>query len=144
MATRIESLEDRHEGGQTGQLEKKRKAPTRDGVRGPAVEQAWGPFLNALYQGTALPCPVGCGGISEVVRVATLAGGSGQVWLECLSCAQREGYEAPAPAAAECEAVQQVLDAGQTASCVRHARRVMLLRRGRRLVCPECGVRYRE
>lgn len=100
--------------------------------------------LSAFYAGSAVPCPVGCGGASQVVRVGTLADGGGDLWLECSSCAQRGRYAVPVATSAERAAVALAFREGQDTTCPRHTYRPVLQRRGRHLVCPDCGVRYRE
>jgi hypothetical protein len=104
------------------------------------LEQA----ANSFLTGSPVPCPLGCGGTAEAVRVSTAESGTGEVWMECTSCAQRERLEFPAPAQEEREQVDRTLQAGQEPLCPRHYRRVVLRRRGRQLLCPECGVRYRD
>lgn len=95
------------------------------------------------YAGERLPCPVGCGGAAEVVRVLSREEGGGDLWLECGSCAQRGCVELPAASDEERVAVEIAFAEGGEAPCPRHARRVLLQRRGRQLACPECGVRFR-
>jgi hypothetical protein len=86
-------------------------------------------------------CPVGCGGMAQVVRVSNLPNGAGDVWLECLSCAQRERFEIPAPTAQERQNAFDQLEAGNEPTCPRHGDRwVQLRRRGRDFACPECGI----
>jgi predicted RNA-binding Zn-ribbon protein involved in translation (DUF1610 family) len=87
-----------------------------------------------------VPCPVGCGGFSEIVRVGTLADGRGEIWFECLSCAQRRMFDVPAATAEESAAVAKAGEAGHEPTCPRHGRAVALRRRGRQYVCPACGV----
>ena len=99
--------------------------------------------IGAYLNGEMVPCPVGCGGFSEVVRIATLPSGAGEVWFECLSCAQRKMFEVPAATKEEDASVQKSLEEGREAGCFRHGERhVGLRRRGPHLVCPECGVQY--
>lgn len=101
-------------------------------------------FFQAFYAGTTVPCHVGCGGTAEVVRVGTVADGAGELWLECGSCAQRVRYLVPPASDDEILAVRRALEDGGEAVCPRHARRTPLHPRGRQLVCPECGVCFRE
>ncbi len=97
--------------------------------------------MARYLRGETPPCPVGCGGMAQVVRVSTGEHATGEVWFECLSCAQRERFEVPAPTSAEREAVYATLDANNEPLCPRHnGRWIQLRRRGRDLVCPECGI----
>jgi hypothetical protein len=91
--------------------------------------------------GEMVPCPVGCGGFSEVVRVGSLENGAGEVWFECLSCAQRKAFEIPAATKEENAVVHETAETeGKEPICPRHTRPVQLRRRGRQFVCPACGV----
>jgi hypothetical protein len=99
--------------------------------------------LGAYFAGEMVPCPVGCGGFSEVVRVGSLEGGAGEIWFECLSCAQRRAFEIPKATKAENGAVAQTAEAeGKEPTCPRHTRPTQLRRRGRQFVCPACGVMF--
>jgi hypothetical protein len=105
------------------------------------LEQIRADVLARYLLGETPACPVGCGGMAQVVRVSTGENGAGEVWLECLSCAQRERFEVPAPGTEERNKVYATLDAGNEPQCTRHnGRYVPLRRRGRDLVCPECGI----
>jgi len=108
------------------------RPPRRDGI------------LHLFYAGQPVPCPVGCGGSAEVVRVSTADSGAGELWLECASCAQRRRYEVPRAGQAEKRTVSTALRAGQATSCPRHSSPVALAPRGRQLVCPACGVVFRD
>jgi hypothetical protein len=101
--------------------------------------------LAAYLAGEMVPCPVGCGGFSEVVRVGTGEDGSGEIWFECLSCAQRRRFDVPAATPEERRAVITAAETeGHEALCPRHGRPVPLRRRGKDFVCPECGVIFPE
>lgn len=100
--------------------------------------------LDRYYAGEAVPCPIGCGSDAEVVRVSTTEEGKGLLWTECGGCAQRLRYEVPAATAAERRAVGRMTASAREPTCPRHFGRVDLTRRGRQLICPRCGVRYRE
>jgi hypothetical protein len=91
-----------------------------------------------------VPCPVGCGGFSEVVRVSTRENGAGEIWFECLSCAQRKMFEIPAATPDERKKIFAELESGHEPLCPRHTKAVPLRRRGRDFVCPGCGVRFDE
>jgi hypothetical protein len=100
--------------------------------------------LKHYLAGEMVPCPVGCGGFSEVVRVSTMESGAGEIWFECLSCAQRRMFEIPPATPDERRAIFGSLEAGKEPFCPRHTKQVQLRRRGRDLVCPECGVSFTE
>jgi len=101
-------------------------------------------ILHLFYAGKPVPCPVGCGGNAEVVRVSTADSGAGELWLECASCAQRRRYEVPRAGQAEKRSVSTALRAGRATWCPRHSSPVALAPRGRQLVCPACGVVFRD
>jgi predicted RNA-binding Zn-ribbon protein involved in translation (DUF1610 family) len=70
--------------------------------------------------------------------------GAGEVWFECLSCAQRRMFELPPSTAEERKQLFRDVEQGVEANCPRHGKQVQLRRRGRDLVCPECGVSFPE
>jgi hypothetical protein len=105
-------------------------------------EQIRAGVIKRYLAGETPTCPVGCGGIAEVVRVGTLEDGAGEVWIECLSCAQREKFVIPKATPAERDAANRAMEEIGEAMCPRHGRTVQLRRRGRDLVCPECGVLF--
>jgi hypothetical protein len=100
--------------------------------------------VELFYAAEELPCPVGCGGASEILRVATRPDGGGELWMECTSCAQRKRYTVPRASSQEKKRAQASLAAGDSARCWRHADERLLEKRGRGLICPSCGVLYRE
>lgn len=100
--------------------------------------------LRSFYLGGIVPCPVGCGGGSELVRTGTLPDGGGELWFECRSCAQRRNYFVPPATPLERRSVAEALTANREPICPRHALHEPLRRRGRQLVCGRCGVLYRD
>lgn len=108
------------------------------------TESDRGVVLARYYAGESVPCPVGCGDRAEAVRVITAESGEGVIWMECLGCAQRERYVVPAATTDERERVREMAADDGDAICPRHDRPTALRPRGRQLVCPACGVRYRE
>jgi hypothetical protein len=121
-----------------------RKRKPRDEMVRPSPPLEKTDPLKHYLAGEMVPCPVGCGGFSEVVRVSTMDNGAGDIWFECLSCAQRKMFEIPPARPDERKAVFAELEAGHEPLCPRHTKSVSLRRRGRDFVCPECGVRFAE
>lgn len=103
-----------------------------------------GALLQSFYAGEQINCPVGCGGYVHAVRVGTLGNGGGDLWLECGCCAQRNRILVPPATEAEKSTLDVAPLPGLAPVCPRHAVRVNLRQHGRQLVCPECGVRFRE
>jgi hypothetical protein len=125
----------------SGPRPKKRKKRKDEMVRpSPPLEQT--DPLKHYLAGEMVPCPVGCGGFSEVVRISTMEGGAGEIWFECLSCAQRKMFEIPAATEEERRQVFAAVEGGVEPLCPRHSKAVQLRRRGRDFMCPECGVAY--
>jgi hypothetical protein len=121
---------------------KRKKRRTDEAVRPSPPLQQTDPMKHYLA-GEMVPCPVGCGAFSEVVRISTRENGAGEVWFECLSCAQRRAFEVPAATPKDLQQIRAQTEAGQEAHCLRHGDRVVgLRRRGMAYVCPECGVAY--
>jgi hypothetical protein len=121
---------------------KRKKRRTDEAVRPSPPLQQTDPMRHYLA-GEMVPCPVGCGAFSEVVRISTRENGAGEVWFECLSCAQRRAFEVPPASAEDKQRIRAQAEAGQEAHCLRHGGRIVALRRrGMAYVCPECGVAY--
>jgi hypothetical protein len=121
----------------------KRKKTRDEMVRPSPPLEATDPIKHYMA-GDMVPCPVGCGGFSEVVRISTRENGGGEVWFECLSCAQRRMFELPPATAEDRQKIATTLETGHEPMCPRHTKLVQLRRRGRDLVCPECGVAFPE
>jgi hypothetical protein len=119
---------------------KKKKKRRRDALVKPSPPLHKTDPLGDYLAGQQVPCPVGCGGFSEIVRIATLESGEGEVWFECLSCAQRRQFLLPKAKKDENAAVAKAEEEGREINCPRHAVPVGLRRRGRQFVCPSCGV----
>jgi hypothetical protein len=123
---------------------KKKKKRMRDEVVRPSPPLEKTEPLKHYLAGEMVPCPVGCGGFSEVVRRSTLPNGGGEVWFECLSCAQRKRFDLPPSTPEERQRIHQQLESGHEPLCPRHTKTVQLRRRGREFICPECGVSFPE
>jgi hypothetical protein len=121
-------------------LRRRKKLRRRDEMVKPSPPLQKTDPLGAYLSGQMVPCPVGCGGFSEVVRVGTLPNGSGEVWFECLSCAQRRQFIIPKAKPAENAEIARLEEEAREVYCPRHTVPVALRRRGRQFVCPACGV----
>jgi hypothetical protein len=130
--------------GVPGRPRRQKRKKVRDELVRPSPPLEQTDPLKHYLAGEMVPCPVGCGGFSEVVRVGTMESGAGEIWFECLSCAQRRMFEIPPASEDERQRVFGDLEQGQEPFCPRHTKHVALRRRGRDLVCPECGVAYPE
>jgi hypothetical protein len=119
---------------------KKKKARRRDERVRPSPPLEKTDPLGDYLAGQMVPCPVGCGGFSEVVRVGSLESGEGEVWFECLSCAQRRQFVLPKATRAENAEIAKAEELSREIHCPRHKVPVALRRRGRQFVCPSCGV----
>jgi hypothetical protein len=119
---------------------KKKKKRRRDGLVKPSPPLEKTDPLADYLAGQQVPCPVGCGGFSEIVRIASLPTGEGEIWFECLSCAQRRQFILPKATKEENAAVLKAEEQGREITCPRHSVAVGLRRRGRQFVCPACGV----
>jgi hypothetical protein len=146
----IEELRRKRKGGKRSLLlvvepekKPKKKKKRRDEAVKPSPPLVQTDPMTHYMAGEMVPCPVGCGGFSEVVRISTKPDGAGEVWFECLQCAQRKMFELPPATADEKKAVHAQIEAGHEILCPRHGARVVgLRRRGREFVCPECGVSF--
>jgi predicted RNA-binding Zn-ribbon protein involved in translation (DUF1610 family) len=109
----------------------------------PPVNEPIEVILARFYNGEPLTCRR-CGSTTETVRVGTRADGGGELWTECMSCAQRDHYEIPKATPEEKIKAMDAQDFAPEGVCPRHRIRVTLRRRGRQFVCPDCGVVYRD
>jgi hypothetical protein len=123
---------------------RQKRRRTRDEMVRPSPPLEQTDPLKHYLAGEMVPCPVGCGGFSEVVRISTRPNGGGEVWFECLSCAQRRMFEIDPATDADRKQIAKALETGHEPYCPRHTKQVQLRRRGRDLVCPECGVAFPE
>ncbi|HSJ31402.1 MAG TPA: hypothetical protein VK933_08215 [Longimicrobiales bacterium] len=130
--------------GVPGRPRRLKRRKTRDEMVRPSPPLEKTDPLKHYLAGDMVPCPVGCGGFSEVVRISTRENGAGEVWFECLSCAQRKMFEIPPATMEERTKISAELETGQEPYCPRHTKQVQLRRRGRDFVCPECGVAFPE
>jgi hypothetical protein len=130
--------------GVPGRPRRVKRKKTRDELVRPSPPLEQTDPLRHYLAGEMVPCPVGCGGFSEVVRISTMEGGAGEVWFECLSCAQRRMFELAAATQEERAHIFAELEQGHEPFCPRHSKSVQLRRRGRHLACPECGVQFAE
>src|SRR5690606_25286744 len=128
--------------GVPGRPRRLKRRKTRDEMVRPSPPLEKTDPLRHYLAGEMVPCPVGCGGFSEVVRISTQENGAGEVWFECLSCAQRRMVVLPAAAMEERTKIQNDRETGQEPYCPRHSKPAQPRRRGRAPVCPERGVPF--
>jgi hypothetical protein len=130
--------------GVPGRPKRAKRRKTRDELVRPSPPLEKTDPLRHYFAGEMVPCPVGCGGFSEIVRVSTMENGAGEIWFECLSCAQRRMFEIDPATEQERRTIFSELESGREPYCPRHTKIVQLRRRGRDFVCPECGVAFPE
>lgn len=92
------------------------------------------------YAGAQLPSPMD--GFLEVLHVQPEEDGSGTVFFECLSSSLRFRLPLQVATRTERRKVRERIDNGMEPECPRHAAGLRLVRLGRNLICPACGVRY--
>lgn len=97
-------------------------------------------ILEAYYEGRRVPSPVG--GHLDPIRVQLEDDGSGTVIFECSSSSLRFSLSVKKATRTERRKVREMKDGEQDPSCPRHGPDTLLVRVGRDLVCPRCGVRY--
>jgi hypothetical protein len=96
-------------------------------------------LLKQYYAGQQIPSPYG--GFLMLLGVRATEDGA-VAFFECSVSSLR--YEALIPKAtrAERKKVKEVLSGGRDPDCPRHGFGTRLVRAGRDLVCPRCGIAY--
>lgn len=97
-------------------------------------------LLEAYYDGRRIPSPMG--GHLDPIRVQTEDDGSGTVIFECSSSSLRFALPVKKATRTERRKVREVQAEDREPGCPRHGADQLLVRVGKNLVCPLCGVRY--
>lgn len=92
------------------------------------------------YSGASLPSPMG--GTLEPLRVHFGGSGAGRVTFECLTSSLRYELRIPRATTAERDAIRKKLQANLEPTCPRHGPAERLVRMGKSLACPRCGVSF--
>ncbi|MEQ9400476.1 MAG: hypothetical protein RJQ04_15035 [Longimicrobiales bacterium] len=98
------------------------------------------PVLRAYYAGTRIPSPNG--GFFIPLGIRPMDDGSALLFLEFSASSLRYWAVVPKVTRTERKKVRDLLNEGVDPDCPRHGDRQRLVRVGRDLVCPLCGVAY--
>ncbi len=93
-----------------------------------------------FYAGQQLPSPMG--GFLEPLGVRHWPGGGALAFFECSASSLRYAMEIPKATRAERKKVREVQEDGGDPDCPRHGEGIRLVRAGKDLVCPVCGIAY--
>lgn len=96
-------------------------------------------LLKQYYAGQQMESPNG--GFLMLLGIRSAEGGAIGI-LECSATSMRYEILIPKATRAERRKVKEVLDAGDDPDCPRHGPGRRLVRAGRDVVCPDCGVAY--
>jgi hypothetical protein len=97
-------------------------------------------LLKAFYAGQRLSSPMG--GFLEFLGVRSANGGGAVAFFECSASSLRYELDIPKATRTERRKVREVQDGGGEPDCPRHGPGHRLVRAGKDLVCPLCGVAY--
>ena len=97
-------------------------------------------LLESYYEGRRVPSPMG--GHLDPIRVQMEDDGSGTVIFECSSSSLRFSLSVKKATRTERRKVREMQEEGREPHCPRHGPDQLLVRVGKALVCPRCGVRY--
>lgn len=97
-------------------------------------------LLKAFYAGQQMPSPNG--GFLQLLGVRPGEGGTADAFFECSSSSLRYHLVIPKATRTERKKVKDVLDAGGDPDCPRHGPGTRLVRAGKDLMCPRCGVAF--
>lgn len=120
----------------------KRGGREREGREGPRILplEDERERLEAYYEGRRMPSPMG--GHLDPIRVQMEDDGSGTVILECTSSSLRFALPVKKATRTERRKVREMQDEDREPACPRHGADQLLVRVGKDLACPRCGVRY--
>lgn len=96
-------------------------------------------LLKQYYAGQQMESPNG--GFLMLLGIRPAEGGAIGI-LECSATSMRYEILIPKATRTERKKVKEVLDAGDDPDCPRHGQGRRLVRAGRDVVCPDCGVVY--
>jgi hypothetical protein len=97
-------------------------------------------LLKQYYAGARIESPNG--GFLMLLGLRAAQGGHAVAMFECSVSSLRYEVVIPKATRTERKKVKDVLDAGGDPDCPRHGPGTRLVRAGRNLVCPACGVAY--
>ena len=97
-------------------------------------------LLKQYYAGQQMQSPNG--GFLMLLGVRRNDDGSARCIFECSVSSLRYELIIPKGTRTERKKVKEVLDRGDDPDCPRHGERSRLVRAGKDLVCPQCGVAY--
>lgn len=97
-------------------------------------------LLKSYYAGQRIVSPNG--GFLMLLGVRALEGGVAIAIFECSASSLRYEIEIPKATRTERKKVRDALDEGDDPDCPRHGAGSRLVRAGKDLVCPACGVAY--
>ena len=97
-------------------------------------------LLKQYYGGQQIPSPNG--GFLMLLGVRRAGDGSATAIFECSVSSLRYDVKIPKATRAERKSVKDDVDAGLDPNCPRHGFGHRLVRAGRDLICPSCGVAY--
>lgn len=97
-------------------------------------------LLKLFYAGQQLPSPMG--GFLELLGVRPGPDGGSTALFECSASSLRFAMEIPKATRTERRKVRDTQKDGSDPDCPRHGDGTRLMRAGKDLVCPLCGVAY--
>ncbi len=97
-------------------------------------------LLKVFYAGQRLPSPMG--GFLEFLGVRAADGGGAVAFFECSASSLRYELDIPKATRTERHKVRDAQADGDDPDCPRHGDGHRLVRAGKDLVCPLCGIAY--
>lgn len=96
--------------------------------------------LERYYGGRQIESPTG--GFLMLLGVRPSEGGGAMAIFECSASSLRYRVDIPKATRTERKKVKDALDAGEDPHCPRHGSGHRLVRAGKELACPACGISY--